>query len=286
MPLDLQPVQHAPPSQAPPGQGVPEGAGGVVQLPLLLQASAVQGSPSSQAVQAPPPFPHAAAVVPPWQALPFQHPVQHEPARHCPPLHAVPSGLVPPVHCPATHIPVAHSPVAWQVAQELPFTPQARFSLPDLHCVPSQQPAQPFCGQGTPQPSSAPAHLPAHSATQSHLPFGLQIPPFAQSPHFPPQPSLPQTLPVQSGVQPLQAPEAQVELFALQSTHGAPAAPHALFAAPVRQERRSALQQPGQLSGSHSHLTPTQRSPGPHGPHAESSGPAPPSRLLRPSGGR
>jgi hypothetical protein len=206
----------------------------VLQAPAL-QLSVVQGSPSSQAAQAAPPFPHAAVVVPGWQAVPFQHPVQHAPAWQSPPVHVVPSGLLPPVHWPAAQVPVAHSPVDWQTAHALPFIPQAALSLPGLQVVPSQHPAHPFCGQVEPQPSSAPAHFPLQSATQSHFPFGLHRPLPGQSPHFPPQPSLPQALPVQSGAQPAQLAPEQVEPLAEQSTQGAPPPPQALLAPPVRQ---------------------------------------------------
>lgn len=202
-------------------------------------------------------------------------------------MHAVPSGLLPPVHWPAAQTPVAHSPVDWQTAHALPFMPQLALSLPGLQVVPSQHPAHPFCGQVEPQPSSAPAHFPLQSATQSHFPFGLHRPFCGQSPHFPPQPSLPHTLPAQSGVQPAQLLPEQVEPLAEQSTQGAPPPPQALSAPPVRQLAWSALQQPGQVAGSQTHFTPTQRKPGPQGPQGESSGCAGWSvSLLRPSGGR
>jgi hypothetical protein len=198
-----QPVQQVPPPQVPPLQAVPCGAGLCWQAPLW-QASVVQGCASSQLWQPAPPLPHVLVAVPLWQAFPSQQPVQQAPLRHCPPVQAVPSGFWPPLHLPAAQLPVAHSPPCPQLEQAAPPVPQAVVSSPGLQSLPWQQPRQRLCGHVPPQPSSAPWHLPAQSGSQLHLPLGLHVALPGQVPQLPPHPSLPQLLPVQLGVQPLQ----------------------------------------------------------------------------------
>ena len=84
--------------------------GGRVHVPAL-QVSEVQGLLSLQTLQLPPFFPHAPAVFPMTQPLPFQQPVQHAPPWQVPvpPLQGVLSATVPCVQLPAVQLSVLQS---------------------------------------------------------------------------------------------------------------------------------------------------------------------------------
>jgi len=73
-----QPVQHWPSLQVPPVHGVPLAAGALVHAPDW-QLSRVQLKLSSQVLQGVPSLPHLSELLPGWQPLPSQQPVQQLP---------------------------------------------------------------------------------------------------------------------------------------------------------------------------------------------------------------
>jgi hypothetical protein len=195
---------------------------------------------------------------PAWQVDPSQQPVQQLPSWQRPPVQGEPSGFAAPLQVPATQVPVVQ-PVtpdvqSWQAA---PAAPQAVSEVPSWQTVPSQQPVHWLVGQVPPQPSSAPAHLPMHWGGQPQVPEEVQEVPGAQVPQEPPQPSLPHSLPTQSGTHPLQVPWSQVLPSWLQSTQVAPLLPQALSERPSRHSEPLALQQPGQVRESQMQLPAT-----------------------------
>lgn len=178
-----QPVQHWPWLQVPPGHAVPLGLGAWEQAPAL-QLSVVQGRLSSQLAHGLPPAPQCWGVTPVWHAAPSQQPVQHDPERHSPPVHGVPSGRLPLVsQAPATQLPLPHSPTpcpqSWHAD---PAAPQAPVWVPGRHArALSQHPWQSLAGQLPPQPSAAPAHLPAQAGVQASGPSAAPASPPALS---------------------------------------------------------------------------------------------------------
>jgi hypothetical protein len=127
------------PTQQPAQLPGPQFAWGV-QMPLL------HDSFIAHALQAWPPFPHAAGVVAITQSLPTQQPAQL-PALHVTGVWHVRSfGWPCGMHC---------LPVAAQFVHAWPCLPHAVASLPMTHFVPSQQPPQ-FCGPHVGVPSQRP----------------------------------------------------------------------------------------------------------------------------------
>ena len=105
-PALTQPVQQTPRTQAPEGHEVPSCTGVFEQAPPTHE-SFVQGSRSSQFLQAAPFVPQLATVVPLTQLCPSQQrpvPVQQLPTQHPPAalplMHDVPSGAAGPVQLP------------------------------------------------------------------------------------------------------------------------------------------------------------------------------------------
>ncbi len=248
---DRQPVQQAPDAHVPPVHAAPSVAG--VHAPL------VHALHSPHAVHAAPPVPHAPSAVPPWHALPSQQPVQQAPLMHVPDEQVVPSAAG--VHAPASQAShPAHAP------QAPPSAPHAPTPVPSRHAAPSQQPVQHVPPWHVPAVHPAPSargtqtdpeHV-SHSrqsvsvlqdvATQAPLSHRS---PVAHAPHEPPQPSSPQVLPPQDGVQ--QAPETHTPVaqgvlsaagphapalqvsHAAHATHMEAALPHASGAVPASQ---------------------------------------------------
>ena len=238
---------------------VPLGAWTFLHVPEE-QAPRQQGSvPPGQARQAPPALPHLVSAVPTWQVKPSQQPLQHAPLRHTPPVHLVPSLRPELVHLPLAQVPEEQGLlVAEQSAQTPPPEPQAEATLPVLHTVPEQQPLQLLVGHVPLQPSTAPAHLPVQSGTHWHCPV-TQVWLDLQVPQVPPQPSVPQSLPLQLAVHPEQEPPLQVlPWINVQSTHWAPDDPHWSSDVPVRQLVLSLLQHPEQVEGSQRHVPPSE----------------------------
>lgn len=137
-----QVVQQLPLMHTPPGQVVETfGAFGVVQLPELLQASAVQGSPSSQVLHAAPPLPQLLTDDPLRQVSPSQQPPQRPPTIHLhwPPTQSRLAGQAPPV-LPHTQLPPAQRSTAAPV-HFFPHWPQLFESFERLRqaCCPEQQ---------------------------------------------------------------------------------------------------------------------------------------------------
>ena len=116
----------------------------LVHVPLL-QASVVQSFASLQDAHAAPPLPHAAALlVPGWQVVPSQQPVQHAPCSHLP---VPPAQLVPGVAGVAEHVPfvqlgIMHSLVVLQLTHAAPAAPHDVVSVPAEQALPFQQPVQ------------------------------------------------------------------------------------------------------------------------------------------------
>ena len=131
----------------------------------LAHAPATQTSDAGQDAHASPPPPHAPALVPDWhRPFPSQHPGQfcglHPVATQTPPFPG-PAGA----HCDPVH--------AWQAC---PPVPQAETSVPVVHPVEVQQPAQLF------GPQDEAAHTPPPSepgAQWSPAPHAAHEPPFA-----------------------------------------------------------------------------------------------------------
>lgn len=95
------PLQAPAPSQVsvavqnmPSSQRVPDGANGLLHVPAE-HTSLVQGSPSTQLAQLPPPPPHAVAETPGRHTTPSQQPAQHAAEWHMPVVPAASLQLVP-----------------------------------------------------------------------------------------------------------------------------------------------------------------------------------------------
>ena len=254
-------MQHTPQPQLPPAHLVPLAAWVTPHLPSLHEATKQLLPPDEQALHAMPLAPHLLVLPPEWQLTPSQQPVQQAPLRQTPPLHLVPSLEAALVHLPALQEPLEQGfLVLEQSTQLLPAAPQAVLKVPARHWVPWQQPRQLLVLQVPPQPSLAPAHLPLQSGSHTQLPLTHWVP-LLQVPQVPPQPSLPQVLELQSGVQPLQAPDTQLLLWLVQSTQAVPAVPHCASSLPARQAEASQLQQPLQTVASQTQTPSLQRVP-------------------------
>jgi two-component system phosphate regulon sensor histidine kinase PhoR len=110
-----------------------------------------QPSPPAQAEQAMPPVPHAAVVVPGWQALPWQQPAGHEtPSQtHWPATQWRPApqaGPAPQVHAPPTQPSETIAPQATHVA---PPPPHAATEVASTQAPPLQQPPAHDCPSHT-----------------------------------------------------------------------------------------------------------------------------------------
>ncbi len=237
---------------------VPLGAWLVLQAPAEQTPCQHRFDPPEQALQAPPALPHLDTALPTRQLTPSQQPVQQAPLRHTPPVHLVPSLSPELEHLPLEQVPDEHGFLeVEQLAQAPPLAPQAAAAVPALHTVPAQHPLQLLLGHLPPQPSAAPAHLPAQLGTHLHCPES-QVWLALQEPQVPPQPSEPQLLPAQSGAQPEQVPALQVlPDFSVQSTQVAPDMPHRVSDAPAKHDVLSLLQQPTQAAGSQTHVPPS-----------------------------
>jgi hypothetical protein len=144
---------------------------GVIEQVVDTQLPLEQVWSAPQEAQAPPFFPHAEVLVPPLQVVPAQQPAQ-SPNGHVPPH---PSEAF--AHLPVQlgvqivwHTPLEHTWFAPHVEHVPPFFPQAAVLVPPLQVVPAQQPVQLFEAHVPPQPSEAPAHLPAQFGV--HCPEG------------------------------------------------------------------------------------------------------------------
>ena len=121
-------------------------------------------------------------------------------------MHLVPSLRPELEHLPLTQVPEEQGLLELeQSAQAPPLEPQAEVTLPALQTVPEQQPWQLLVGHLLPHPSVAPAHLPVQSGTHWHCPL-TQVWLDLQVPQLPPQPSVPQSLPLQLAEHPEQEP--------------------------------------------------------------------------------
>ena len=98
-----------------------------------LQVSVVHGFVSAQLPHAAPPLPQTLAlVVPGWQVVPSQQPVQHAPPWHLPAPFAqlVPGVAADAVHVPLLQLPIMHSLPVLQSAQVAPPLPQVEHQSP------------------------------------------------------------------------------------------------------------------------------------------------------------
>ena len=154
-PLQLVPLQQ--PLHLLLGQVLPQPSAAPWHLPLQLgvqlvvQVPLLQTLPLAHLTQAPPDLPQSPLLVPGWQRLPSQQPLQ-----------LLLSHFVVFLHAPLSQVP----PLAWQSRQAEPALPQAVSLIVSVHDVPAQQPLQSFLAHGLPQPLSAPWHFPEQLGVQ------------------------------------------------------------------------------------------------------------------------
>lgn len=199
VPLHASTPLHTLPSEHP----VPGGTAACVHVPVLPQASVVQGFVSAHPAHAAPPLPHLAAALPGWHVVPSQQPSQQFFEKHlpAPPLQLVVSATAVPVHVPPVQASVVHSFESSHAMHRAPPLPHAvGLDVPGWQLVPSQHPLQ---------------HAPAR-----HVPVPL-----------------PQLVPSATGFA-VQAPlvqESAMHSFLLsQTAHWPPAEPHAVTAVPAK----------------------------------------------------
>lgn len=123
------PVQQTPLMQIPPLQAVPSLSPVEAHLPVAQVAEA-QLLDALHVEHAPPPVPQAERLVPPWQVVPLQHPVQQVPFLQVPPLQVVPTGAGELVHTLLVQAGVAQALPAGQTEHLDPAGPQALMLVP------------------------------------------------------------------------------------------------------------------------------------------------------------